>query len=180
VIGGVLAVLLGVLMTLPTSVQVTNRWVPSAFGNLKQVSIAFYMYQDKNGCLPADPRGSSYALYLLKDLVEGHAEIFADPDGKGDIVPTPRFDDEQRLLLGSHFAYLNDPKPAADDVVVLAEVPGINPKGRYFLTLSGAIGRIDAETDPLANRPLLGLRSVDGKFWPTSGDGATSAESGTP
>jgi hypothetical protein len=178
-IAGVLVVLAGVAFVLPFFARPGGGWTPSARGNLKIATIALYMYQEKNGCLPGDPRGSGYALYLLKDIVEGYAGAFSDPFAEAKGIPAPRFDDERRMLVGSHFAYLNDPRPPTEDMIVLAEVPGLNPKRRFYLTLNGRVRSIEAETDPLANRPLLGLRLVDGKFVPIGGAAATSAESST-
>jgi hypothetical protein len=179
VIVGVVLVVMAALAILPSFVQMRSDWSPSAFFYLKELHTALMVYEKNMGVLPSDPRGSGYALYLLKDIVEGHASLFGDPFAEASGIPAPRFDDERRMLVGSHFAYLNAPEPATDDMVVLAEMPGLNPKRRYYLTLNGAFGWIEAQTDPLANRPLLGLRLVDGKFVPTRGDAATSAESST-
>jgi hypothetical protein len=160
--------------------EMRSDWTPSALFYLKRLHTGFRMYYQEMGVLPSDPRGSSYALYLLKDAVAGvgGASLFADPSAEQKGVAMPRFDDDRRMLVGSQYDYLNDPRPPVDDMILLAEVPGLNPKRRYYLTLNNKVGSIDAETDPLANRPLLGLRLVDGKLVPVREGGRQRTGSG--
>ncbi len=140
--------------------------VPHPRTNLKMLWLAVMMYQRDTGSFPAHPRGPSYALYLLKDYLDGDPFLLTAPYGEADVVPQPSFDDKQQRVLGSHFYYLNDPCPADGTVVILAELPGINPKYRYYLTSGGVIDSIDARASPLATAPLVGLRRVGGKLLP--------------
>lgn len=166
---------IGVLAVLPAFSRFTTiSRTPSSRLNLKLLHTALMIYETRHGVLPADPRGEAHALYLLEDIAEGDASFFADPlvDIRG--VSRPEFDDGRRMVVNSHFEYLNDPRPGGDDVVVLAEVPGLNAKRRHYATLGGTVSSIDAQVDPLADSPLLGLRVrlVNGKFVPLPRDAA--------
>ncbi len=103
-------------------------------------AMMMYMAQETNwGALPYSAEGEESALYLLKPyLSDQDASLFDAPNADKDVGGPAHWDDTNRKVLGSDYEYANLPvtmledETPPEDVVILAERPGVRSGLRWF------------------------------------------------
>jgi hypothetical protein len=156
-----LAILAFCYFLLPLLSRPANGWMPNTYGNLKTLTLAVLTYSNKEGVFPSDPRGEAYALYLVRDLLEGDARCLGVVPRPPEAGPEPSFDDGRAMVVNADFDYANIARPPSDyDFIILAEKVFPGMKVRYYSMLDGQIIVVDPR-QAWAKGPLVGRRARD-------------------
>jgi hypothetical protein len=126
---------------------------------------AMAAYEEANGHMPYDPRGSDAALYLLKPFVQDPT-IFQSPARGPDLkeLASPKWDDAEKVVQWCDFEYLN-PGPGFKfddmypDIIFLSEKTYVRlGSGRYVFTFTIPIPLFIRADWVYGRSPLLGKR----------------------